>query len=101
MGKYKILMVQPGALPNTEVEVDGEPVHFPGFEEFTFFSHKTSIEDFWGCWDDHRITELSSGCSIGGGFTPEEALAKAHEQLAKTTPEGLREKINHIIKFKN
>lgn len=92
-------MVLPG-VGNTEMEVDGEPVHFPGFEAFTLFSHKSHVEDFWGCWDDHRITELSSGCSIGGGFTAEEAMDKAKSNMTKVTPEDFKEKINGIIKSK-
>lgn len=97
--KYKILMVMPG-VGNTEVEVDGEPVHFPGFEAFTFFSHSSVVNDFWGSFDDWRITELSSGCSIGGGFTLEEAMAKAKEQLAMSTPEKLQVMIDKALKVK-
>lgn len=99
--KYKILMMEGGAgIGTTEVEVDGEPVHFPGFEAFTFFSHSSVVNDFWGSFDDHRITELSSGCSIGGGFTLEEAMTKANEQLSMSSPEQLQKLIDNALKVK-
>lgn len=99
MAKYKILMVIPGSESTTEreMEVDGEPVHFPGFEGFSFFSHKSTVHDPWGSFDDCRITEESTGCSIGGGFTLEEAITKATEQMAKVTPEQFGEMLKVIL----
>lgn len=98
MGKYKVFIVDGDNIK--EKEVDGEPVHFAGYEDFQFFSHQLVESDKWGNWDHHLISEVSSGCRITGGFTLEEAIAKAGSILSKDTPEGLRLKVNEFLDMK-
>lgn len=102
MGKYKIsqtLAPAPG-MSWFEKEVDGEPVHFAGFEGFQFFFHFEITEDKWGRYETFIVSEVQSGCKIGSGLSLEEAIAKASSNLAKDTPEILKGRIDTFLKLK-
>lgn len=84
-------------MPAYMEEVEGEPVVMPGFEEFSFFSHHQVITDKWGIWDDHCISEVSSGCRIAGAFTPAEALTKAKKHLSSITKEEFQNRLKRVL----
>lgn len=57
-------------------EVEGEPVFFPGFEEYEFFVHRSDFESRpeYRLW---RVSEVATGTFFAAGETKEEAIESA------------------------
>jgi len=91
---YTITLIDNGV--KSEKEVQGKPVKFEGFEGFEFFVHHQAVVDYWGNWDNHVITEVSSGSQITGDFTEEGAIARAKHILSKSSPEELAKRIEKV-----
>lgn len=98
MGKYKILCFNADKPHEvSQKEVDGQAVHFSGYEDFHFFSHHHMDGDKWGSWEVHVISETTSGVMIAKDLSPEGVLATASKLLANDTPEGLQVKIDQFL----
>jgi len=73
--------------------VAGEPIEFPGYEEFQFFIHEA--HDFYKRWYDPEdvsywfdVHEAKTGHLVASGDTKEDAYNKALKLLqTKTIPE--------------